>query len=84
MAEHAVRKRLRMHGRPLLSLIERLLVEKRAAAPGTTIQFEWQRAHTNDQSLQAVANRCADFVAKRAIQIRPVGVRRRQGRKTER
>jgi hypothetical protein len=61
------RRKLRMSGRPLLELINQLRVGKRGAAPGTTVEFAWQRAHTEDKSLVAVANRIADYAAKRSI-----------------
>ena len=63
----SVRERLRTSGRPLLELISRLIVARRVHGAGATVEFAWQRAHTSDMTVTAVANRIADFAAKRAI-----------------
>ena len=62
-------RRLRSSGRPLLEIIRQLITRKEEAFPPalTTVRFEWQRAHTKDVSIAAVANRIADFAAKRAV-----------------
>jgi len=59
--EFRTRARLRMAGRPILSLICRVIGEKERV--GSSVSMEWVRAHTDSQSLVSVGNRIADFVA---------------------
>ena len=61
------RARQRSSARPLLQLIVQLIRAKQQRAPGTTVELVWQPAHTSDSSLYAVANRIADYFAKREI-----------------
>ena len=55
------RRRLRMAGRPLLSIIASLLERKKAEDGQVT--FTHQHSHTDSQAENAVGNRVADFVA---------------------
>jgi hypothetical protein len=61
LQETSSRKKMRMSGRPLLELISKA-IKSREQAGGST-QVKWQRAHTDDVSVESVGNRVADFVA---------------------
>lgn len=72
--EMTQREKLR---RPLLELIRQLIAAKQqygisSGVNATTVQLQWQPAHTDHQSLSAVANRIADYRAKRAIGWNPL------------
>ena len=63
------RARLRAAGRPLLTLITRLIALKESK--GSSVRFVWIRAHSDVESVWHVGNRCADFAAKQACTGRP-------------
>lgn len=64
---HDDRLHLRSAGRPLLSLIVKLIMLKKKYHPRAVVTFSWVRAHTSGGGVSSVGNRCADEFAKRAL-----------------
>jgi hypothetical protein len=60
-AETSHRRRLRMAGRPLLTLINRLITSKTQV--GASVQIDWVRAHSAATTIEHVGNRLADDTA---------------------
>jgi len=71
-AEPRDRARLRMPGRQWLSLIHRLIACRLECGASTTIL--WIKAHSDEQSIEHVGNRCADELAKRASAPAPLHI----------
>jgi ribonuclease HI len=63
-AVHKYRLRLRMAGRPLLALIDKVMKAKEAA--GGVVDLRWVKAHTKVTTIEHVGNRLADDYATRA------------------
>ena len=61
LAVHEYRRRLRMAGRPLLSLITKVMSAKEAA--GGVAELRWVKAHANGSTIENVGNRLADDYA---------------------
>jgi exonuclease III/ribonuclease HI len=62
-AVHKYRWRLRMAGRPLLALVDKVMKAKEAA--GGVVDLRWIKAHTDVKTIDHVGNRLADDYATR-------------------
>jgi len=66
-----------MNGRPLLHLINRLVLWRHSVGAATL--FHWVRAHSDEVSVQHVGNRVADNFAKQQCRPQPRGEEKKVG-----
>ena len=64
------RARLRMAGRPLLAIINKVIIAK--ATYSATTSLQWVRAHSTHTAIEHVGNRLADDMATRVCNVRTI------------